>query len=355
MRRFSLVVLFLALSAKLPVAAGQGFRPSGAIPVGASGASERLQLLYRNSQAWKLSYKHSPKSACSAKNTANLCGAAATNVADAYAQITLATSPPVYSSLDPKYTSGVRLVAPPEDQQSCDTCSAFAIASAGETAMASALNVSATDCSISVQALYFCPKGKPARTCHAGWDFQGALTALEERGQELPTADCQPYKPDFRGVYSYKALCEPDCSSTNRYASQGQFSSSQIANMWEAQHHIRQYGSVVTRFDVYDDFKPYYGNKNNAKGVYKPRPGATFEFGHAVALVGYDNVNDYWLAKNSWGATWADGGYFRVRVRAGKLCMMVCKACLPGAAMLPTACQAGVSLCFYSLHAIRRL
>jgi C1A family cysteine protease len=30
------------------------------------------------------------------------------------------------------------------------------------------------------------------------------------------------------------------------------------------------------------------------------------------AQVGYDNVQQYWLAKNSYGNTWGDGGLFKV-------------------------------------------
>jgi hypothetical protein len=47
------------------------------------------------------------------------------------------------------------------------------------------------------------------------------------------------------------------------------------------------------------------------------------ELNHAVVVYGYGSavVNDanvsVWLAKNSWGDTWGEGGYFRVRKDCG--------------------------------------
>lgn len=34
--------------------------------------------------------------------------------------------------------------------------------------------------------------------------------------------------------------------------------------------------------------------------------------GHAIAVVGYDSVERYWIVKNSWGANWGENGYFRI-------------------------------------------
>eukprot|EP00878_Enallax_costatus_P016128 GHUV01016917.1.p1 GENE.GHUV01016917.1~~GHUV01016917.1.p1 ORF type:complete len:319 (+),score=68.59 GHUV01016917.1:280-1236(+) len=291
--------------------AGQGFSPSSPT-VGASGGDNQLQQQYESSRAWRRSYKFSPKSACSSKNGASLCGAAVNVSADAYAQLMLATSPQVYSSMDPKWTGGVRVVAPAGDQKQCQTCAAFAVASAAETSMASVLHVDVTECSISMQSLYFCPQHAPARTCDSGWDLPTALTQLQDQGQSLPTAGCLPYTPDFRMEYDRQAMCSGSCNSTSKYASQGQFITAKIGIIWKAQLNIRHYGSVVTRFDVYDDFKPFFNDPSNAQAVYRPRHGAQLDFLHTVVLVGYDNIDQYWIAKNSWGSTWGDSGFFKV-------------------------------------------
>ncbi len=33
---------------------------------------------------------------------------------------------------------------------------------------------------------------------------------------------------------------------------------------------------------------------------------------HAIVLVGYDDAGEYWIAKNSWGSSWGDDGFFKV-------------------------------------------
>jgi hypothetical protein len=227
--------------------AGQGLLPSLSSTVGSSNTLSRLQQLYSSSNAWRRAYKQHPKSACSRANAASLCAAAATTAVDAYVQLLLATSPNIYSSTG---DSRVRVVAPAGDQGPCETCAAFAVAAAAETAMASALQVDVQQCSISVQALYSCPPGRPGRSCTSGWSLAAAVEELEKQGQSIPTATCLPYRPDFRDDVAATQLCSGKCRNANQHASRGRFTSVKISSMWEAQRHIRRFGAVVSRFDV---------------------------------------------------------------------------------------------------------
>jgi hypothetical protein len=227
---------------------GQGLGLARSSTVGASSTLNQLQKLYSGSQAWKRAYKQSPKAACAKGSRGSLCAAASTDDATMYVQLMLATSPQAYSSSTT--SSAVQLVAPAQNQQQCLTCAAFAVAAAAETAMASVLQVDVRQCSISIQALYYCPPGRPARSCSAAWHLPEALKQLQQRSQTLPTTACLPYTPDFRGQMTARQLCTGSCSTPSQHASKGQFSSKHINSMWEAQQHIRQHGRVVSRFDV---------------------------------------------------------------------------------------------------------
>lgn len=301
-----LVLICLAFVARH--AAGQGLIPSHVPPVGASNTLSQLQQQYKNSKAWKRAYKQRPSSVCARSGSASLCAAQGKSSTDAYAQLMLATSPQAYSSADTK----VRLVAPAQDQSGCQTCTAFAVAGAAETAMASALQVDVLQCSISVQALFFCAPNEPIKSCESGWSLRDALQQLQQRGQSLPTTKCLPYRPDFYGDQSAEALCKRACNDANEYASGGKFSSQAITSVWKAQQHIRQYGAVVSRFDVYSDFDSFFASKSNAQAVYRPSASAYFQYYHAIVLVGYDNEQQYWLAKNSYGSDWGDDEFFKV-------------------------------------------
>jgi cathepsin L len=55
---------------------------------------------------------------------------------------------------------------------------------------------------------------------------------------------------------------------------------------------------------------------------------------HAVTAVGYGTASDgskYWLMKNSWGASWGEGGYVRIRrgVRGEGVCGLAKLASYP--------------------------
>ena len=64
----------------------------------------------------------------------------------------------------------------------------------------------------------------------------------------------------------------------------------------------------VFGFTVYESFK----NDNVAKTGIMPIPkqGEKLLGGHAVMAVGFDNIRQVFIIRNSWGSEWGDSGYF---------------------------------------------
>jgi hypothetical protein len=57
---------------------------------------------------------------------------------------------------------------------------------------------------------------------------------------------------------------------------------------------------------VYDDFYDY--TTGRYEYVYGNYVGL-----HQVVCVGYSDSGGYWICKNSWGSTWGEGGYFKIK------------------------------------------
>jgi len=49
---------------------------------------------------------------------------------------------------------------------------------------------------------------------------------------------------------------------------------------------------------------------------------------HAVAAVGYDVAQNYWIVRNSWGTSWGEAGYVRI-VKNKNMCGMLSQSALP--------------------------
>lgn len=73
---------------------------------------------------------------------------------------------------------------------------------------------------------------------------------------------------------------------------------------------------MLTRLDLYQDLLAF-GPRAKAGVVYKPAAGLAPPVGHAALLIGYNNVEQYWLVKNSFGPHWGDAGTFKVGLGFG--------------------------------------
>jgi len=70
------------------------------------------------------------------------------------------------------------------------------------------------------------------------------------------------------------------------------------------------HGPVQTGFMVYADFMKY-----KAGDIYV-KNSSQLMGGHAVKIVGWGvdpTVGNYWIVANSWGTTWGDAGFFKIK------------------------------------------
>jgi hypothetical protein len=74
-----------------------------------------------------------------------------------------------------------------------------------------------------------------------------------------------------------------------------------------------QLGPVWCAFWVYSDFYPVYWNSNQTDTPYRHVTSSELPAGHAVLVIGYDDEQQCWIVKNSWGPTGPFGdGTFRI-------------------------------------------
>lgn len=82
----------------------------------------------------------------------------------------------------------------------------------------------------------------------------------------------------------------------------------EAVNPEQIKEQIYLYGPMQTGFTVYSDFMNYQS------GVYHHVSGMV-EGGHAVKILGWGTQDglDYWLCANSWGPSWGEDGFFKIK------------------------------------------
>eukprot|EP00775_Hariotina_reticulata_P012121 gene12121-12260_t len=291
-------------------ASGQGLENDPDASLGASKAQKRLAAMYGQSVAFRRSYakaKAQTATVCNAQS-GSLC---ANSNAEQKATLLMATSPQVFDARSAQQMGGFTAVGAPKSQGDCNTCVAFALLGAAQSAMASVLKKDCTS-AVSEQDFYFCKSvsgGPEERTCSSSWAFKPALDSFISliNAKNYPvTEQCMQYDPNNVG-------CSYDCREILPDLKLGTFTYVKLENPWDMQEHIRNYGSILSGLDLYDDFLPFF--ESTPMGVY-PGHGSKAKLvtRHAIQIVGYDNVQQFWLCKNSYGPGWGSEGFFRVAV-----------------------------------------
>jgi C1A family cysteine protease len=191
-------------------------------------------------------------------------------------------------------------VTPVRDQYTnqCGSCGVFSVVAQTESWLKIKNSDPNTDIDLSEQFIVSCGN---IGSCSTGFHSFFVLDFLQSTG--VPPEACMPYAgkdlscglacPDWKdqctkipgwGVVAY----EKDLPITEKVKN-AVYRQPVASGMW-----------------VQHDFQSYLG------GVYEPVWGSIIT-NHMVLIVGWDDAEQCWICKNSWGEEWGEDGFFRIK------------------------------------------
>jgi len=95
------------------------------------------------------------------------------------------------------------------------------------------------------------------------------------------------------------------------------------------QAEIIQNGPIECSIQATDAFDNYTG------GIYyELQQGGKWDLNHSIAVVGWGHDSSsnigYWIARNSWGTYWGEGGFFRMIMDDDSADLGITSACTAG-------------------------
>jgi C1A family cysteine protease len=183
-------------------------------------------------------------------------------------------------------SSEADILGPVKDQSTCCSCAAFAVCAVMETALRIRSD-GGPDIDLSEADLFFCGGG----IAEVGMSVDEALSRARLQGVGLESEF--PYSPSADA-------CIPIAPVARVTGVQ------HVVDARERRFAIAENGPVLGVMRVYEDLLDY------SQGVYEHVAGS-YEGLHAVAVVGYDDIQRCWIVRNSWGSEAGEAGYVRVR------------------------------------------
>ncbi len=196
------------------------------------------------------------------------------------------------TKIDWRNNNGVNWTSRIKDQGACNACVAFATVATLESRLAIADGNAAAIRDLSEAHLFFCGC---RNCCEAGWTTDQALEYCKQHG--LVEDRQYPYSLSSTSCRESLAAGAPTYAKISGWET----AEATLERKWL----LASKGPVIGGLAVHEDFLYYRG------GVYRKSYNA-FRFMHAVAIVGYDDDQQCWIGKNSWGTGWGEKGWFRI-------------------------------------------
>ena len=206
------------------------------------------------------------------------------------------SSPASAPSVDWRMRWGTRWITLPKDQNPCESCWAFAAAGVVE----SMTRIEHFVWSLRSEGDL---RDRMGLRCSDGTWPNEALVWIKNNG--LADPGCYPY-------YNYDHTYTPTPDRVGRTVLVPDPVA--LTTLDDQKTWLDTVGPITMCFEIYHDFDGYGG------GIYvKSTSSENFFRGlHVVMVVGYDDSQQCWICKNSWGMNWGESwngirGYFRIR------------------------------------------
>ena len=193
------------------------------------------------------------------------------------------------STFDWRDVNGINWITPVKNQGSCGSCWAFAALAGVEAKYNIALNDPNYDLDLSEQYLVSdcCYSGD----CSGGYAY---ITLIYIKDSGVSDELCYPYA-------NSNSNCSDRCSDWNE-------------RLWKIENvfFVSYESEIKTELIETGPLLIYIGMRGtfDAYGIY--RCNGEPAIGHVILLVGYNDEDEYWIAKNSWGTNWGNDGYFKI-------------------------------------------
>lgn len=207
------------------------------------------------------------------------------------------------AKFDWRNVNGKNYTTPAKDQGGCGSCWIFCVTGAVESIIKIVEQNPNKEINLSEQHILSCNE----RFGCGGGTLKWALEFIRDTG--VVDEPCFPYQArddiPCEDVCSDWELRIIKLSGANRFMHAGHFKYWMDYPTRTFIKQMIQSSPVMAPMAVFSDFFFYTG------GIYD-RTSDDYSGGHGISVIGWDDTEQCWICKNSWGTDWGEDGYFKI-------------------------------------------